>query len=115
MNRPRVCLAIDDQSDHVIVVRAAPAEDSKIYASGQYADVVVLRDGRDAITKTYEFGNFVEAFGWMTRVAIWAEKWDHHPEWSNVYKTVTVVLTTHDVGGLSALDAKLARKMDGLA
>ncbi|MBJ6372322.1 4a-hydroxytetrahydrobiopterin dehydratase [Sedimentitalea arenosa] len=74
-----------------------------------------MADGRDAITKTYEFGNFVEAFGWMTRVAIWAEKWDHHPEWSNVYKTVTVVLTTHDVGGLSALDAKLARKMDGLA
>lgn len=72
-------------------------------------------DGRDAIEKTFEFKNFVEAFGWMTRVAIWAEKWDHHPEWSNVYKTVTVVLTTHDVDGLSALDAKLARKMDGLA
>ena len=74
-----------------------------------------MMDGRDAIEKTFEFKNFVEAFGWMTRVAIWAEKWDHHPEWSNVYKTVTVVLTTHDVDGLSALDAKLARKMDGLA
>ena len=70
---------------------------------------------RDAITKTFEFDNFVEAFGWMTRVAIWAEKWNHHPEWRNVYKTVEVVLTTHDVGGLSSLDAKLARKMDGLA
>jgi 4a-hydroxytetrahydrobiopterin dehydratase len=70
---------------------------------------------RDAITKTFVFENFVEAFGWMTRVAIWAEKWNHHPEWDNVYKTVNVVLTTHDVGGLSALDAKLARKMDGLA
>ncbi len=74
-----------------------------------------MAEGRDALTKTYEFKNFVDAFGWMTRVAIWAEKWNHHPEWSNVYKTVTVVLATHDVGGLSALDAKLARKMDSLA
>lgn len=69
---------------------------------------------RDAIRKTFVFKNFVEAFGWMTRAALWAEKWDHHPEWDNVYKTVNVVLTTHDVGGLSALDAKLARKMDSL-
>jgi len=71
-------------------------------------------DGRDAIIKTYKFDDFVEAFGWMARAAIWAEKWDHHPEWSNVYNKVTVTLTTHDVGGLSTLDAKLARKMDGL-
>lgn len=73
-----------------------------------------LVDGRDAITKTFVFDNFVNAFGWMTRVAIWAEKWDHHPEWRNVYKTVEVTLTTHDVGGLSSLDAKLARRMDQL-
>ncbi len=71
-------------------------------------------EGRDAITKTYEFGNFVAAFGWMTQAAIWAEKWNHHPEWSNVYNRVTVVLTTHDVEGVSTLDAKLARKMDSL-
>ena len=71
--------------------------------------------GRDAIEKTFVFQNFVDAFGWMTRVALWAEKWDHHPEWVNVYKTVSVTLSTHDVGGLSALDAKLARKMDALA
>jgi 4a-hydroxytetrahydrobiopterin dehydratase len=71
-------------------------------------------DGRDAICKTFVFNNFVDAFGWMTRAAIWAEKWDHHPEWDNVYKTVNVVLTTHSVEGLSALDAKLARKMDSL-
>ncbi|WGW04913.1 4a-hydroxytetrahydrobiopterin dehydratase [Tropicibacter oceani] len=70
--------------------------------------------GRDAISKTYVFADFTEAFAWMTRAALWAEKWDHHPEWSNVYKTVEVTLTTHDVGGLSALDAKLARKMDSL-
>ena len=73
-----------------------------------------LVEGRDALHKRFVFGNFVDAFGWMTQVAIWSEKWDHHPEWSNVYKTVDVVLSTHDVGGLSALDAKLARKMDGL-
>ena len=71
-------------------------------------------DGRDAICKTFVFNNFVDAFSWMTRAAIWAEKWDHHPEWDNVYKTVNVVLTTHSVEGLSALDAKLARKMDSL-
>ena len=71
-------------------------------------------DGRDAITKTFKFANFADAFGWMTRAAIWAEKWNHHPEWSNVYNRVTVVLTPHDVDGISAQDAKLARKMDGL-
>ncbi|WP_170785182.1 4a-hydroxytetrahydrobiopterin dehydratase [Ruegeria lacuscaerulensis] len=71
-------------------------------------------EGRDAITKTFTFKNFVQAFGWMTQVAIFAEKWNHHPEWFNVYNRVEVTLSTHDVGGLSALDAKLARKMDSL-
>lgn len=70
---------------------------------------------RDAITKTYKFRNFIEAFGFMTRSALWAEKWNHHPEWSNVYNRVTVTLTTHDAGGLTQLDLKLARKMDQLA
>lgn len=73
-----------------------------------------MTEGRDAIEKTFKFDDFADAFGWMTRAAIWAEKWDHHPEWSNVYNKVTVTLTTHDVDGLSTLDAKLARKMDGL-
>jgi 4a-hydroxytetrahydrobiopterin dehydratase len=72
-------------------------------------------DGRDAIHKTFVFANFVEAFGFMTRAAIHAEKLNHHPEWSNVYKTVEVTLTTHDADGLSALDAKLGAKMDKLA
>ncbi|PUB15527.1 4a-hydroxytetrahydrobiopterin dehydratase [Yoonia sediminilitoris] len=72
-------------------------------------------DGRDAIHKTFIFRNFVEAFGFMTRAAMWAEKLNHHPEWSNVYKTVEVTLTTHDADGLSALDAKLAKRMDALA
>lgn len=72
-------------------------------------------EGRDAIRKNYKFADFADAFGFMTRAAIWAEKWNHHPEWSNVYNRVEVTLSTHDVGGLSALDAKLARKMDTLA
>lgn len=71
--------------------------------------------GRDAISKRFIFANFVDAFGWMTRVALFAEKWNHHPEWFNVYKTVEVTLTTHDAGGLSALDVQLAKKMDSLA
>lgn len=72
-------------------------------------------DGRDAITKTFLFRNFVEAFGFMTKCALAAEKLDHHPEWSNVYRTVTVTLTTHDCDGLSELDVRLAQKMDHLA
>lgn len=70
---------------------------------------------RDAISKAFVFKNFVEAFGWMTQVAIHAEKMNHHPEWFNVYKTVKVVLTTHDAGGLTELDVKLAKRMDKLA
>ena len=71
-------------------------------------------EGRDAIVRHYKFDDFPTAFAWMTRAAIWSEKWDHHPEWFNVYNTVTVTLTTHSAGGLSALDAKLARKFDSL-
>ena len=72
-------------------------------------------EGRDAITKEFVFENFVEAFGWMTRAALVAEKMGHHPEWFNVYKTVSVTLSTHDVGGLSELDVRLAKRMDALA
>ena len=71
-------------------------------------------DGRDAIMKQFVFKDFVEAFGWMTRAAILAEGMNHHPEWSNVYKTVHVVLTTHDVDGVSELDVILAAKLDAL-
>ena len=67
---------------------------------------------RDAISKSFTFKNFVQAFGWTNQMAITAEKMNHHPEWFNVYKRVDVTLTTHDVGGLSELDAKLARAMD---
>ncbi len=72
-------------------------------------------EGRDAIEKEFVFANFIEAFGFMSRVAIVAEKLDHHPEWFNVYKTVKVTLSTHDIGGLSDLDVKLAKRMDKLA
>lgn len=72
-------------------------------------------EGRDAIHKVYTFRNFIEAFGFMTRAALWAEKWDHHPEWFNVYKTVEVTLISHDLNGLSIRDVKLAAKMDKLA
>jgi 4a-hydroxytetrahydrobiopterin dehydratase len=73
------------------------------------------QDGRDAIGRTFVFKDFNEAFGFMSRVALIAEKNDHHPEWRNVYKTVEVVLATHDAGGVTALDIELARAMTGIA
>jgi len=72
-------------------------------------------DGRDAIRKTFVFADFVEAFGWMSKVALTAEKMDHHPEWYNVYKTVEVTLTTHDSDGVTGKDAELAKAMDRMA
>jgi 4a-hydroxytetrahydrobiopterin dehydratase len=71
--------------------------------------------GRDAITKKFVFADFNTAFGFMTRSALVAEKLDHHPEWFNVYKTVEVTLATHDAGGVTELDVKLAEAMDKIA
>ncbi len=71
--------------------------------------------GRDAITKKFVFKDFNAAFGFMTRAALIAEKLDHHPEWFNVYKTVEITLSTHDAGGVTELDIKLAQEMDRLA
>ena len=71
-----------------------------------------LVKGRSAITKTFKFKNFTEAFGWMTSVALYAEKKDHHPEWFNVYSTVEVTLSTHDAGGVTNLDIDMAREMN---
>ena len=71
--------------------------------------------GRDAIARTFVFKDFNEAFGFMSRVALVAEKRDHHPEWRNVYKTVDVVLSTHDAGGVTAKDVDLAKAMNAIA
>ena len=71
--------------------------------------------GREAIGRTFVFKDFNEAFGFMTRAALVAEKHDHHPEWRNVYKTVEVVLATHDAGGVTALDIELAKAMNAIA
>jgi 4a-hydroxytetrahydrobiopterin dehydratase len=72
-------------------------------------------DGRDAITRQFKFADFNAAFGFMTRVALKADKMDHHPEWSNVYNKVDVVLTTHDAGGVTDKDIELAMFMDEAA
>jgi 4a-hydroxytetrahydrobiopterin dehydratase len=70
---------------------------------------------RDAITRKFAFDDFVDAFGFMSRVALIAEKMDHHPEWFNIYRTVEVTLSTHDAGGLTQNDIALAKEMDRLA
>ena len=70
---------------------------------------------KDAITKTFKFADFNAAFGFMTRVALMADKLDHHPEWFNVYNRVEVLLTTHDADGVTELDVTLAKFMDGAA
>lgn len=71
--------------------------------------------GRDALHKEFKFKDFNQAFGFMSRVALMAERMDHHPEWSNVYNKVEIVLSTHDAGGLSARDIKLAAFIDSVA
>ncbi len=71
-----------------------------------------LVEGREAIRKEFVFENFSQAFGFMARAALKAEKLDHHPEWFNVYKTVDVTLATHDVDGLTELDIKLAKSLN---
>ncbi len=71
-------------------------------------------EARDAITRTFTFDDFSQAFAFMTQVALLAEKADHHPEWSNVYNRVDILLTTHDAGGLSGRDIDMAQKIDAL-
>lgn len=88
---------------------------------GRRAEVLSELDGwqtlpeRDAIAKQFRFADFNAAFGWMSRVALMAERLDHHPEWRNVYNRVEVVLTTHDAGGVTGRDIVLARFMDAAA
>ena len=73
-----------------------------------------LAENRDAIRRSFRFKDFSEAFGFMARVALLAEAQDHHPEWSNVWNRVEIELTTHDAGGLSARDVRLAQAIDAL-
>ncbi len=73
-----------------------------------------LVEGRDAIARSFRFADFSEAWGFMSRVALLAEKQDHHPEWSNVWNRVEILLSTHDAGGLSARDLRLAKAIDAL-
>ncbi len=92
-----------------MVERLSPEE---VAAALAKLDAWQLVEGREAIAKAFSFKSFNSAFGWMTRCAMVAEKMNHHPEWSNVYNRVEVVLATHSAGGLTELDFKLAGKMD---
>lgn len=74
-----------------------------------------LHPERAAIAKRFEFGNFSKAFAWMTQIALFAEKIDHHPEWENVYQRVDVILATHSASGITELDIKMAKKMNHYA
>ena len=89
----------------------AEARKSALQGLSGWAEV----QGRDAIARTFVFRDFNEAFGFMSRVALVAEKHDHHPEWRNVYKTVEVVLSTHDAGGVTNKDVELASAMNAIA
>lgn len=82
---------------------------------GQALPAWAMVEGRDAIRRTFRFKDFSAAWGFMSRVALLAEKHDHHPEWSNVWNRVEIVLSTHDAGGLSMRDVTLARAIDGIA
>jgi 4a-hydroxytetrahydrobiopterin dehydratase len=84
----------------------------------EITDLVAALDGWEldgvSLRRQFVFANFVEAFGFMARVALVAEKLDHHPNWSNVYNRVDIAVTTHDAGGLTALDAEFVRRVDAL-
>lgn len=90
---------------------------AKIGAAAALQDLPAWRaaDGRDAIVRGLRFADFAEAFGFMAQIALVAEKLDHHPEWSNVYNRVEVLLETHDAGGVTELDVKLAKAIDAAA
>ena len=88
-------------------------EDERAAALAELPGWTLRADGL-AISRDFKFADFSEAFGFMARVALYAEKADHHPEWSNVYNRVHVTLTTHDVGGLSQRDVKMARAIEAL-
>ena len=90
---------------------------ARIGAAAALAELPLWRaaEGRDAIVRSFKFADFNAAFGFMTRVALLADKIDHHPEWSNVYNRVEVLLATHDADGVTELDLTLAKIMDAAA
>ncbi len=92
------------------ISRLTDAEVSALLS--EFPDWTLREDGK-AIVRTFRFADFNEAFGFMTRVAIYADKADHHPEWFNVYNRVEITLTTHDADGLSARDAAMVRAIEG--
>jgi 4a-hydroxytetrahydrobiopterin dehydratase len=101
-----------DKTEAIMAERlSAEARKSALQGLSGWAEV----SGREAIARTFTFKDFNEAFGFMSRVALVAEKRDHHPEWRNVYKTVEVALTTHDAGGVTAADIELAKTMNAIA
>jgi len=95
------------------MVRRLTADERRTALAGLSGWSVV--EGRDAIHKNFRFADFNAAFGFMTRVALTAEKMDHHPEWSNVYNRVEIALATHEAGGITERDIRLARFIDALA
>ena len=95
--------------------KSSPAKSVREQAGELRASGWLLASDERSISRTFKFKNFVDAFGWMTKCALHAEKLNHHPEWLNVYNRVEVTLTTHSVGSLTELDIRLARAMDRLA
>ena len=89
-------------------------DEEKAEALGRLPDWTLAEDG-DALRRSFTFRDFSEAFGFMARVALAAEKMDHHPDWTNVYNRVDIKLSSHDIGGLSARDVRLATRIDALA
>ena len=118
----QICLTNYNFSFFFIIFLQSSPKTPKLTAEERETELQPLKssgwtevEGRDAIYKEFKFKNFNQAFGFMTRVALTSEKMDHHPEWFNVYSRVQVTLTTHDCGGLSAKDVKLAKFMERAA
>ncbi len=112
-NGPRKNISVSDDRKNARMATKLTSDERKTALAELSGWVEVA--GRDAIQKRFLFKDFNAAFGFMSRVAMMAEKLDHHPEWSNVYRTVDVTLTTHDAGGLTELDVKLAQAMNRFA
>ncbi len=108
MHRPPIVAAVPKSESNMI-----PKLDEATLAT-ELASINGWTHKEDGIEKNWKFKNFVEAFGFMSSVALLAERADHHPEWSNVYNKVSIRLTTHDAGGLSGRDISLAREIDAL-